>query len=122
MTLFTGSNTPKRESHPLSPESPDIAVSSFNSFRNTPVSAAPGAPSKKKKIVSAAPPEHIQAQQATDTAPSMDFVARQPSRESNDELFAKPLSPRTPADTKSPFSFSNSETMPYLKQRVEHQA
>lgn len=111
-----GSNTPSRESHPLSPESPDVAVSSFTSFRNTPVSGPPPTSVNKKKMYAPAPPEHLQAQQSATSAPSMDFVARPDGRES-DDLFAKPLSPRTPADAKSPFSFSNAETMPYLKQK-----
>jgi len=55
---------------------------------------------------------------------SLNFISRQKSRESRDpedELFAKPLSPRTPYDARSPFSFSSQETMPYITRKLSEQ-
>ncbi|KAK2767545.1 hypothetical protein FQN54_003703 [Arachnomyces sp. PD_36] len=105
------------ELHPLSPESPDVAISSYSSFRNTPVSAAPPQipTAAKKRAVAHAPPDFIQAQQeAGPPSLSMEYVSQQRAPNPEDELFAKALSPRTPDIPRSPFSFSSEETMPYI--------
>ena len=119
--IYTVNMPHDQDVHPLSPDSPDVAVSSFGSFRNTPISAVSSVSNPKKKPIGHAPPEFIQAQQQQSAGPSgsMDFIARSSSRESNDgdELFAKALSPRTPYDAKSPFSFSPQETAQYVQQQ-----
>jgi len=97
-----GLNTPTRESHPLSPEASDMAFSSFSAFSNGPTSAT------TKKVVAQAPPEHIRKQQES-TSVSMDLTANKSVEPNEDDLFAVALSPRSPDDTKSPFSFSSAD-------------
>ncbi|KAH8700282.1 hypothetical protein BGW36DRAFT_425112 [Talaromyces proteolyticus] len=93
------------QSHPLSPESSDIAVSSFNAFRTTSVPVADG-----RRMVAHQPPSYIQkAQNNNSEIPFMDPVTRTRSTDSGDGLFAKALSPRTPDLPRSPFSFSPTE-------------
>ncbi|KAF7714797.1 Uncharacterized protein PECH_008038 [Penicillium ucsense] len=115
--------------HLLSPQSPDVAVSSFSSFSNTmtrPVDSIPtpvtnptptpntstdpaglGLP----KAVALFPPESIQAAQQNQptafftTLGSLTTGIHNPNVESGDELFAKALSPRSPDLPRSPFSF-----------------
>ncbi|KAJ9201755.1 hypothetical protein DTO021D3_7762 [Paecilomyces variotii] len=96
--------------HLLSPQSPDVAVSSYNSFRNTPVSEPP------RKAVVHHPPASVQAQQnsAQNLFGSMDTIARTSSADSDNELFAKALSPRSPDIPRSPFSFAPEETLRYV--------
>jgi len=112
----TGTPAPEPSLHPLSPEGPDVAISSFHSFHNTPISTPPQRATRH--AVALAPPPHIQAQQQSQTALSMSFVASQQSTDSGDELFAKALSPRSPDIPRSPFSFSLEETMPYAMRKV----
>lgn len=119
--------------HLLSPQSPDVAVSSFNSFRNitnraggslpTPVSTFTPPPSSNTKPtglenlkpVALHPPDSIQDLQQTSTTSgfsainpmnSMSSLARTSSAESGEDLFAKALSPRSPDLPRSPFSFA----------------
>lgn len=102
-------NTPSHDFHPLSPDGDDVAYSSFQSFRQTPSTASSASTSKMKAQF---PPDHVVQQQNTSPA-SMDYVPPRRGKEPQDELFAKSLSPRSPDDPKSPFSFSSAETMPY---------
>ncbi|OXV09523.1 hypothetical protein Egran_02712 [Elaphomyces granulatus] len=96
--------------HLLSPESPDVAISSFNSFRNSPISAH-----ETRRLVAHHPPASIQqAQRGGNDFGSMDSIARTTGMESGDELFAKALSPRSPDIPRSPFSFSLKDTVPYF--------
>lgn len=98
------------EAHLLSPESPDVAISSFNSFRNSPISAH-----ETRRLVAHHPPASIQqAQRGGNEFGSMDSIARTTGMESGDELFAKALSPRSPDIPRSPFSFSFKDTIPYF--------
>ncbi|KAL4886920.1 hypothetical protein BJY04DRAFT_43620 [Aspergillus karnatakaensis] len=104
-------------SHLLSPQSPDVAVSSFNSFHIQPAAPPPqptptSHPSEPVKTVAHYPPESIQAQQSggfnTGFA-SMGATAAPapaPTSDSGEDLFAKALSPRSPDLPRSPFSFS----------------
>ncbi|KAI9037875.1 uncharacterized protein KD926_011487 [Aspergillus affinis] len=117
--------------HLLSPLSPDIAVSSFNSFhgiqRPEPAPAAAPAPVPPSvpalldpvKTVAHYPPESLQAQQSTQDGSSgfapMGTIAHTSGADSGEELFAKALSPRTPDLPRSPFSFAP-ETL--LEQRM----
>lgn len=119
MTLmfYQGVNTPSHDIHPLSPESSDVAFSSFNAF---PQNASRGHnPAAKKKFTSQTPPDHFKHQQSITAPPSLSFVSTIPDVDEGDELFAKALSPRTPDVARSPFSFSSQETMPYLKGKRE---
>lgn len=96
--------------HLLSPESPDVAISSFSSFRNSPISAH-----ETRRLVAHHPPASIQqAQRGGNDFGSMDSIARTTGMESGDELFAKALSPRSPDIPRSPFSFSLKDTVPYF--------
>ncbi|BCS20806.1 uncharacterized protein APUU_21239S [Aspergillus puulaauensis] len=107
-------------SHLLSPQSPDVAVSSFNSFhsmqpsipRSTPPSNPTSNPAPESvKTVAHYPPESLQAQQSAGFSrgfASMGAVAPSTSSgsDSGEDLFAKALSPRSPDLPRSPFSFS----------------
>ncbi|KAL6234509.1 hypothetical protein BDW75DRAFT_231076 [Aspergillus navahoensis] len=103
-------------SHLLSPQSPDVAVSSFNSFHSLELSAPRSNPtsnptSESVKTVAHYPPESLQAQQNMGfdngfaslgaMAPSISSGS-----DSGEDLFAKALSPRSPDLPRSPFSFS----------------
>ena len=112
-----GVNTPSHEVHPLSPESSDVAFSSFNTFHQTP-SAGQGFVAEKK-VTSQAPPEYVKRQQSNTSMPLIHFMSSVQEKDEGDELFAKALSPRTPDVARSPFSFSSQETMPYLKGKKE---
>ncbi|OJJ46877.1 hypothetical protein ASPZODRAFT_49032, partial [Penicilliopsis zonata CBS 506.65] len=107
--------------HLLSPQSPDVAVSSFSSFRPIPQSqlqpqklqtaAAPATSTavwaSDVSIVAQYPPESLQRAQI---ASGSGFASMAPppteSPESSDDLFAKALSPRSPDLPQSPFSFA----------------
>ena len=102
-------NTPSHEIHPLSPDGDDVAYSSFETFRNTPSTASSASTSRIKAQF---PPDSVKQQQSKLPA-SMDYVTQQTNRDAGDDLFAKSLSPRSPDDPKSPFSFSSAETIPY---------
>ncbi|KAL4978695.1 hypothetical protein BDW66DRAFT_157926 [Aspergillus desertorum] len=103
-------------SHLLSPQSPDVAVSSFNSFHNIQPSAprinpTANATSESVKTIAHYPPESLQAQQNVgfDSGfASMGAIAPSISSgsDSGEDLFAKALSPRSPDLPRSPFSFS----------------
>ncbi len=112
-----GVNTPSHDVHPLSPESYDVAFSSFTSFHQTP-SSRPNA-TAQRKISSQPPPEYIKRQQFTTPMPSINFMTSVQEPDEGDELFAKALSPRTPDVAKSPFSFSSQETMPYVRAKKD---
>lgn len=115
----------------LSPQSPDVAVSSFNSFRNvanrhihnmpTPSTNPTPTPSTQTNLsdpeslkpVALFPPDFLQeAQQDRGSTgfaamdASMGTLPRGPSSDSGEELFAKALSPRSPDLPRSPFSFA----------------
>ncbi|CAG8131137.1 unnamed protein product [Penicillium salamii] len=115
----------------LSPQSPDVAVSSFSSFRNeanrhihsmpTPSTNPTPTPSIQTNIsgpeslkpVALFPPDFLQeAQQASGPTgfaamgASMGALPRGTSNDSGEELFAKALSPRSPDLPRSPFSFA----------------
>lgn len=92
--------------HLLSPDSPDIAVSSFSSFSNT--------GTQPFRVVAQLPPASIREAQMN--AGGFEFLtdlAQTKSTDSGDELFAKALSPRTPDLPRSPFSFSLQDTKSY---------
>jgi hypothetical protein len=107
-------------SHLLSPQSPDVAVSSFNSFHTMqPISNAASHPSPAAdtslRTVAHYPPEAIQAQQNSSDQnigfASMTAITRTTSADSGEDLFAKALSPRSPDLPRSPFSFAPETVM-----------
>jgi len=132
-----------KEAHPLSPESQDVAVSSFAAFHQSPAASV----NRSTRTAAQIPPSYIRAQQQDYGATSIDSIAkkrtkdpeacrpssrsgaqhqdprvsaedstgRKKSQDSEDELFAKALSPRSPDLPRSPFSFSSKETLPFLK-------
>ncbi|KAJ6104671.1 hypothetical protein N7523_010991 [Penicillium sp. IBT 18751x] len=131
--LSANDNSGPNSAHLLSPQSPDVAVSSFSSFRSgvnrsavslpTPVTTSIPTPSSSTKPtglenlkpVALHPPESIQDLQQTSTTSgfaainsmtSMSSLARTSSAESGEDLFAKALSPRSPDLPRSPFSFA----------------
>jgi hypothetical protein len=99
-------NTPSHEDHPLSPDHDDVAYSSFQSFGKTPSTGA-------IRMTAQFPPDHVRLQQNQLPTTSLDFVAESNDKDAGDELFAKSLSPRSPDDPKSPFSFSSAEAIPF---------
>ncbi|KAJ5145282.1 hypothetical protein N7448_002674 [Penicillium atrosanguineum] len=130
---LTNQDSGPNSAHLLSPQSPDVAVSSFSSFRNganrsagslpTPVTNPIPTPSSSTKPtglenlkpVALHPPESIQDLQQTsatsgfsamNSMTSMSSLARTSSAESGEDLFAKALSPRSPDLPRSPFSFT----------------
>ncbi|EXJ81297.1 hypothetical protein A1O3_07587 [Capronia epimyces CBS 606.96] len=108
-----GLNTPTQEVHPLSPETSDMAYSSFSAFRNDPM------PALVKKVVAQGPPEHIKKQQGDSLAQSLDFLTQRPKDPPQDDLFAVALSPRSPDGPKSPFSVPSSEVGAFAKIKGE---
>jgi hypothetical protein len=113
-------------SNPLSPESSDVAVSSFATFKGANVLAAkpPQPPQATRKVAAHAPPPSVvkqqeqqqQQQQHLGMASLNAFTATVPAFQSrgppipdddnDDGLFALPISPRSPEMGKSPFSFA----------------
>ena len=123
------------QSNPLSPESSDVAVSSFAAFKGATPSVLAAKPPQPPatRIVAAVPPPQVVAQQQEHggmaslnafTAPVFSnpgptFHSRGPplpDDDNDDGLFALPISPRSPEMGKSPFSFAGSETAKYRKE------
>ncbi|EEH20600.1 hypothetical protein PABG_02831 [Paracoccidioides brasiliensis Pb03] len=102
--------------HPLSPEGPDVAISSFKSFRHTPIaeSTKPSIP----QAVAHLPPASIQAQQQQLGQEGFTSLNQNNDQSVDDGLFAIALSPRSPDIPRSPFSFSPKETIPYAKMNL----
>jgi hypothetical protein len=121
------------QSNPLSPESSDVAVSSFAAFKGASPSilaAKPPQPPQAatRKVAAVMPPAGVAQQQNPGmaslnafTAPAPVFHSRGaplPDDDVDDGLFALPISPRSPEMTKSPFSFGGGDTAKYLKERA----
>lgn len=132
------------EAHPLSPETLDVAVSSFATFHQPSRNA--NSTHRPARTAAQIPPSYIRAQQqdlgasldsiATKKSPAQDGWmsmsrgggaeqdhqqqqtdpgARRKSHDSEEELFAKALSPRSPDIPRSPFSFSVKDRLPLGK-------
>ena len=120
--------------NPLSPETSDVAVGSFGSFaaikgmpNPSSMAAKPSQPPQsQRRIAAQLPPDTVAAQQrqrAGEGMGSLNAFASQASApaamvagsDQEDDLFALPMSPRSPETTKSPFSFGSQDTMRYLK-------
>ncbi|KAF2168903.1 hypothetical protein M409DRAFT_20917 [Zasmidium cellare ATCC 36951] len=122
--------------NPLSPETSDVAVGSFGSFaalKGAPPPSAMAAkppqppqpqpqPQPQRKIAAQRPPESFASQQrqaggmgSLNAFASGDVGASNAAQEdTGDDLFALPMSPRSPEMTKSPFSFAAQDTVKYL--------
>lgn len=117
--------------NPLSPEQSDVAVSSFGSFAalkgmpnvSTLAARSPQRPTKStKKMAAQRPPDSILAQQRQAGVASLNAYAGghtgfsgEVNDERGDDLFALPMSPRSPEMGKSPFSFGSEDTMRYIR-------
>ncbi|KIW01408.1 uncharacterized protein PV09_07172 [Verruconis gallopava] len=115
--------------NPLSPEEADIAIPSFSAFKGAnPAELAakpaqrPSAPAAVRPIVPQVPSRQSTTgsvgslagiMAGTDT--SFTTAPASQADEDEDELFAMPLSPRSPEMTTSPFSFATSDTLKYVK-------
>lgn len=112
-------NTPTRQFHPLSPDASDVAYSSFNSFRNGPLSPKAKSKTSARTMMAQNPHDEIVNQQQQSSM-SFDYLPKRKGTEIEDEsLFAIAMSPRTPAIAKSPFSFSTEEIAPYAHLKGE---
>ncbi|KAK5137670.1 hypothetical protein LTR08_007965 [Meristemomyces frigidus] len=131
-----GGGTPPNDSNnPLSPEGSDVAVSSFGSFAalkgiappSVLAAKSPQAPQTQKRIAVQRPPESFAAQQHQQTGMGSlnafasgdtgfaSFSSLQDAEDAEDDLFALPMSPRSPEMTKSPFSFGSQDTVKYAR-------
>jgi hypothetical protein len=126
------SSQPNNFHNPLSPETSDVAVGSFGSFaaiKGTPnpstLAAKPAQPPGQRKIAAQRPPESFAAQQRLQGGEGMGSLnafasgasgfAVGDAADAEDDLFALPMSPRSPETTKSPFSFAAQDTTRYMK-------
>ncbi|KAK6586123.1 hypothetical protein PZA11_001180 [Diplocarpon coronariae] len=97
----THGQAPSQSFNPLSPDTGDVAVSSFSLFQ--------GSNSRTPRAVAQAPPQHVLARQSNS---SLDAIAsgfvptKDRENDMEDDLFAVKMSPRSPEMTKSPFSFA----------------
>ncbi|RDW71969.1 hypothetical protein BP5796_08003 [Coleophoma crateriformis] len=115
LRLETNSPASSQDAHPLSPDTSDIAVSSFSAFH--------GSSARPVRAVAQNPPDHIIAQQGglgdNRRMNSLDAITGGEVPEKVDEveegLFAVRMSPRSPDMTQSPFSFTADDTAPWLK-------
>ncbi|KAE9971650.1 hypothetical protein EG328_005471 [Venturia inaequalis] len=138
LKLQTGAPASTLSRGPLSPDEGDIAVSSFAVFKGArPISSLAAKPAQipqQPVQPSTTPLINLQPQpwrrsapvpQRTSTAGSMsslagmlsDSASEEPQEEEAEEgdLFAMPLSPRSPDMTKSPFSFDQADVRGYVK-------
>lgn len=120
----------------LSPEFSDVAVSSFAVFKGANPSVLAAKPPQmpqttqtappNRKVSAQVPPPSVLAQQQEQNAgmaslnafTSVPFQSRGPSLpddDREDDLFALPISPRSPEMTKSPFSFGVSDKTKYVE-------
>ena len=127
------SSQPNSFHNPLSPETSDVAVGSFGSFaaiKGTPnpsmLAAKPAQPpAGQRKITAQRPPESFAAQQRQQGGEGMGslnaFASGSTgfevgdSTDAEDDLFALPMSPRSPETSKSPFSFTAQDTTRYVR-------
>ncbi|KAK5173672.1 uncharacterized protein LTR77_002353 [Saxophila tyrrhenica] len=127
-----GAGQPDTYHNPLSPETSDIAVGAFGSFaaiKGAPPNSSPLAsrqpPGAQRKVAAQSPPEAVAAQQRQQAGgmASLDAFAQGDAAsgtigaaDDRDDLFALPMSPRSPAETtRSPFTFGTQDTTRYLK-------
>lgn len=102
-----------RGANPLSPDLGDVAVSSFSAFHGT-----TPRPARAVNAIAAQQPHRLNVSRPATRLNSLDAIAagdteKQDDGETEDGLFAVKLSPRSPEMTKSPFSFTTTETVPW---------
>lgn len=119
--------------NPLSPETSDVAVGGFGSFAalkgmpdaSSLAAKSPQPPTVPSKIAAHMPPDSFAGQRRQEGGMgSLNAVASndvesapiQPAADdAEDDLFALPMSPRSPDMAKSPFSFAAVDIMKYTK-------
>jgi hypothetical protein len=118
--------------NPLSPEEADIAIPSYSAFKGANPDVLAAKPAQKPSAAAAVRPIVPQIPSRQSTAGSVGSIAgmmagtssgltstsaahQEEGQDEEEELFALPLSPRSPEMTTSPFSFASSDTMKYLK-------
>lgn len=131
----SGNDAPPPAYNPLSPESSDVAVGSFGSFAalkgmpsQSGFAAKPAQPPTQRKMAAQRPPESFAAKQRQQAGSGMASLnafaspevglsqaAVQGDDDDDDDLFALPMSPRSPEMSKSPFSFATQDTMKYAQ-------
>lgn len=136
-TRPAGEGAPQADYHnPLSPETSDIALGSFGSFAAIKGAAPTSSPlasrqpqksqASQRRVTAQDPPASVTAQQRQQAGSmgSLDAFAKGENApvpfaagdDKQDDLFALPMSPRSPAETtRSPFSFGTQDTMRYRK-------
>lgn len=132
LQTIDGSSRQGSGSNPLSPEEADVAVPSFSAFgsANPGILAAkpaqkPPAPPTVRSILPQVPTGQSIAgavgslaemiSGAVGIATVSDTKNENENEDEEEELFAMPLSPRSPEMTTSPFSFAQSDTAKYVK-------
>ncbi|KAF4547756.1 Hypothetical protein D9617_36g062940 [Elsinoe fawcettii] len=121
--------------NPLSPEQSDVAVSSFGSFAQlkgmpdpsvlgAKAPQPPASQAQGRKFAPLRPPEEIVKQQKAVGQGSLNAMAtgqtsftgrEEKDEDKEDDLFALPISPRSPDMGQSPFSFAATDTMRYVQ-------
>ncbi|EON64922.1 hypothetical protein W97_04156 [Coniosporium apollinis CBS 100218] len=114
--------------NPLSPEGSDVAVSSFATFKGAGPGILAAKPAQRPEVPRTAmmqipPPSILAQQQQRGGMASLNAFAgggmpppqASQADEKEDDLFALPISPRSPDMSKSPFSFAASDTKKYLQ-------
>jgi len=111
----------KESAHPLSPDTGDVAVSSFALFHGTAASrpVKPSVPNHQSISYQIAASKNSSRMSSLDAITSGDNVRTDEGEdeELEDGLFAVRMSPRSPEMTKSPFSFTdpNGKTLAWGK-------
>ncbi|KAF2767413.1 hypothetical protein EJ03DRAFT_329188 [Teratosphaeria nubilosa] len=130
-------NAPGGDAHnPLSPETSDVAVGSVGSFAALKGSREPSSTQRQQqqqqqqqKVTAVRPPESLLAEQQQQQGGRMASLnafaatgtgfSAPPAEPADDDgandLFALPISPRSPEMAKSPFSFAMQDTRKYVK-------
>lgn len=113
--------------HPLSPETSDVAFSSFAAIKGLDASTLAAKPAQRpqetRRVTGQGPPASVlAAQQQRAGMGSLNAFAggatlaeKARDDENEDDLFALPMSPRSPDMAKSPFSFAASDTFKYVR-------
>ena len=118
--LNSGGNRPAGGNNPLSPETSDVAIGGFSSFAQLKGVQDPSTLAAKpaqRPIVAQRPPDtqgigsmgSLNAFAASGDASTGPAAAAGLTKEKEDDLFALPMSPRSPEMKTSPFSFSSQD-------------
>lgn len=132
-SLTRGHDAPPPAYNPLSPETDDVAIGTFGNFAAlkgmSPPSDLAAKPPQRKMIAVQRPPESFAAQQrqqqgmgSLNAFASPEVGMSTPAvqgggddDDDGDDLFALPMSPRSPEMSKSPFSFAVQDTIKYAE-------